>query len=610
MAAYALPVMIGLGATVAAGIALWQYFGDSIKAAFMTAMESAKWFLGWLGGGIKTVYGDFSKYMGMMGDMFSHGDLAGAASTLWKLIQLEWTKGCLAVSQQFGGWLDSMYAMWNDWSSTLSNIFAYITYAFKIAWAETAAWFQSIWSFVSKFFVGLWSRTVAVFGTIWNGIKDYVQPVFDWIVAAWNFVIDTLIAAGELLWNAIVEVFQSVFGWIKKFTDWVGLTGGEEENQRKDDLAKQRQQARNELERKITDNESGRKTKDDFTRQRNERDRESQARVDELERDLEKSRIDFEKAANDQKNAAFGVTPDGRDYTDEDYAVAKAQKRLLNARFEVETVARSGDQGRTDTAYEEVRQAKAELREAESAKVTADLERARHDFDEASQKYEAAKQGGDEKEIGLAKGMLADVSRKLEQANNESERMNNDSEKSVRDEQTFELDFDLAKARRKLSDLTITLGDAKERGDTRTVETATREIEQVKTEVAEAEFAKVMNELRNATQAFDEAAKKYDAVKNTGDGDAISAAQEVLENAAKRLEEANSGYVGFMNQAERSNKDIEQKVSTAGTFNAFAVRGLEGGSTMDRVAKATEETAKNTKQLIKNSKQTTSLAFG
>ncbi|MCL2120164.1 MAG: hypothetical protein FWH27_17250, partial [Planctomycetaceae bacterium] len=446
--------------------------------------------------------------------------------------------------------------------------------------------------------------------TIWNSIKDYVQPVFDWIIAAWNFVVDTLIAAGEMLWNAIVEVFKSVFGWIKKFTDWVGLTGGEEETKRKDELARQRQEARNELERKITDNESGRKTKDDYTRERNERNRQSQARIDELEADLEKSRIDYEKAANDQKNAAFGMSPDGRDYTDEDYAVAKAQKRLLNARFEVETVAKAGDQAAVDAAYEEIRKAKSELREAEAAKVSADLDRARRDFDEASQKYETAKQGGDEKEIGTAKGTLADVSRKLEQANNEYERMKNDGEKGVRDERTFEIDFDLAKARKKLSDLTITLGDAKEQGDTKTVEKTTREIEQVKTEVASAEFAKVMNELRNATQAFDEAAKKYDAVKNTGDGDAIKAAQEVLENAAKRLEDANSGYASFMNQAERSNKDVEQKVSTAGTFNAFAVRGLEGGGTMDRVGKATGETAKKTKQLIKNSKQQTAASFG
>jgi len=77
--------------------------------------------------------------------------------------------------------------MHSDSANTLPNICAYITYAFKIAWAEMAAWFQAIWSFVSKFFVGAWSRTVAVFGTIWNGIKDYVQPVFDWIIAAWNF---------------------------------------------------------------------------------------------------------------------------------------------------------------------------------------------------------------------------------------------------------------------------------------------------------------------------------------------------------------------------------------------------------------------------------------
>ncbi len=610
MSAYAIPVIIGIGAAVAAGIAAWQYFGDSIKAAFTTAMESAKWFLGWIGGGLQTMYTDFSKYMGMMGSMLTSGDLAGAASVLWKLIQLEWNKGCLAVSKQFGGWLDALYATWNKWSTNFKNIFAYVTYGFKIAWAETVTWFQGIWSAVSKFFVGLWNNTVSVFGTIWAGIRDYVQPVFDWIVAAWNVVIDTLIAAGELLWDAIVTVFQSVFGWIKKFTDWVGLTGGEEEQQRKDELEQKRKQAREDLEKQLADNESGRKTKDDYGREREQRDRQSQARIDELDTELEKTRIDFEKASQDQKNAAFGVTPDGRDYTDEDYAVAKAQKKLLNARFEAGNAAQSGDPAAMDAAQEEVRKAKKGLQEAESAKIQADINRAQRDFEEASQKYENAKQGGDEKEIQLAKGVLSEASRKLEQANDGFERMKNDSDKTVRDEKTFEIDFDLAKARKKLSELTMTLGDAKERGDTKTVEKTTREIETVKKEVSGAEYAKIMNELRNATQAFDEAAKKYDNVKGTGDEDAISAAQEVLEKAAKRLEEANSGYVSFMNQADKANKETEQKVSTAGTFNAFGVWGLGNSSAMDRVARATEETAKNTKQMLKNSKQSTSLSFG
>ena len=610
MSTYALPIIIAIGAAVAAGVAIWQYFGDSIKAAFLTAMESAKWFLGWIGGGLQTMYGDFSKYMGMMGDMLANGDLAGAATTLWKFIQLEWTKGCLAVSQQFGGWLDSLYATWNEWSTSFANIFAYVTYGFQIAWAETVAWFQGIWSSVSKFFIGLWNGTVTVFGAIWGGIKDYVQPVFDWIIAAWNFVIDTLIAAGELLWGAIVGVFKSVFGWIKKFTDWVGLTGGEEETQRKDELAAKRQKARDDLEKQINNNESGRKTTDDFTREREQRDRESQARIDELESDLEKSRIDFEKSANDQKNAAFGISPNERGYSDEDYAVAKSQKRLLNARFDAENAAKSSDQTQMEAAHEEIRKAKAELRQAESAKIQADLERAKRDFDEAARNYETAKQGGDEKEITSAKAILADMSRRLDQANDGYDRHQNDGEQTIRNEQTFEIDFDLAKARKKLSDLTITLADAKNRGDTKTVEKTTREIETVKQEVSKAEYAKIMNELQNATHAFDEASKKYEAAKNTGDTESITAAQEVLEKAAKQLEDANSGYASFMNQADKGNKDVEQKVSTAGTFNAFAIRGLEGGSTMDRVAKATEETAKNTKQILKNNKQSTALSFG
>ena len=63
------------------------------------------------------------------------------------------------------------------------------------------------------------------------------------------------------------------------------------------------------------------------------------------------------------------------------------------------------------------------------------------------------------------------------------------------------------------------LADAKNRDDTKTVETTTREIEQTKKEVSQAEYAQIMNELRNASQAFDDAAKKYDTVKETGDND-------------------------------------------------------------------------------------------
>lgn len=48
---------------------------------------------------------------------------------------------------------------------------------------------------------------------------------------------------------------------------------------------------------------------------------------------------------------------------------------------------------------------------------------------------------------------------------------------------------------------------------------------------------------------------------------------------------------------------IHQRLSTAGTFNAFGARGLGGGDHQSRIAAASEETARNTKETVRQFKE-------
>jgi len=88
--------------------------------------------------------------------------------------------------------------------------------------------------------------------------------------------------------------------------------------------------------------------------------------------------------------------------------------------------------------------------------------------------------------------------------------------------------------------------------------------------------------------------------------------QAALEEASRKRSEAEgssgpeatspSGLLSELqdklSQAGEGLQSAADKVSVSGTFNAFGVRGMGGGTHQERTAKATEETARNTKRIL------------
>jgi len=102
---------------------------------------------------------------------------------------------------------------------------------------------------------------------------------------------------------------------------------------------------------------------------------------------------------------------------------------------------------------------------------------------------------------------------------------------------------------------------------------------------------------REWQQAIQEAARKRKESEKVGDPKRLGKPNELVDKLKNRLAGVNVGL-----------QKAESKFSVSGTFSAFGVRGLAGGSPAERTAKATEETAKNTKRLLQEAR-TGGLAF-
>ncbi|MGD9857775.1 MAG: hypothetical protein AB7U20_22760, partial [Planctomycetaceae bacterium] len=94
--------------------------------------------------------------------------------------------------------------------------------------------------------------------------------------------------------------------------------------------------------------------------------------------------------------------------------------------------------------------------------------------------------------------------------------------------------------------------------------------------------------------ALAEARKEWEAAL----AEAAQKRADVAANTPERTRRAQDDLAGMDDLLSQL---ADERVSTQGTFNAAAVRGLGGGSAADRTAKATEETAKNTKRLLEQS---------
>lgn len=95
-------------------------------------------------------------------------------------------------------------------------------------------------------------------------------------------------------------------------------------------------------------------------------------------------------------------------------------------------------------------------------------------------------------------------------------------------------------------------------------------------------------EARREWQAALEAASRKRSEAEEGDSaPAGTSPSDLLNELQDKLADAGAGL-----------QQAADKVSVSGTFNAFGVRGMGGGSHQERTARATEETARNTKRLL------------
>lgn len=116
--------LLKVGIIVGVAAVAWSTFGDTLQQVFSAILKHASSFFRWIGGGLQTLWNDFSKYMGMIGDLLVDGKISEAASILWEIIQLEWEKGCLAISDRFGETIDSMRAALSVFAHELNNFWA------------------------------------------------------------------------------------------------------------------------------------------------------------------------------------------------------------------------------------------------------------------------------------------------------------------------------------------------------------------------------------------------------------------------------------------------------------------------------------------------------
>ncbi|MFN9721235.1 MAG: hypothetical protein ACK58L_21265, partial [Planctomycetota bacterium] len=104
------------------------------------------------------------------------------------------------------------------------------------------------------------------------------------------------------------------------------------------------------------------------------------------------------------------------------------------------------------------------------------------------------------------------------------------------------------------------------------------------------------NDLQASSDALSEARREWEAAI------AEAAAKQKDANAPElpdRLRKAQDNLAGM----EGSLVNVrEQRLSTTGTFNAAAIRGLGGGSAEERTARATEATAQSVKKLEERSR--------
>ncbi|TWU12854.1 hypothetical protein CA54_16800 [Symmachiella macrocystis] len=162
-------------------------------------------------------------------------------------------------------------------------------------------------------------------------------------------------------------------------------------------------------------------------------------------------------------------------------------------------------------------------------------------------------------------------------------------------------------------DAQIAAIDAVTAGDNAAIDNAQNEAVFKRDQDRQAKLAQIEADRAGAQAELKSEAERQAAERAAGFAAEMEANEKALADARAEFEAAKGEAKKKADAAGITIKDIpgldeavsagsglkDGKVSTKGTFSAFAAAGLGGSSTADRTAKATEETAKHTKAMAK-----------
>lgn len=107
-------------------------------------------------------------------DALMNGDLAGAASILWKSLEIAWMTGINKLNEVVSGWKTYFLEMWNGTIDTASKFFI-----------DTMSGLQKAWTVTTQFFGDAWDTVVnkiqKVWATVGGSIIDGIDSILDYI---------------------------------------------------------------------------------------------------------------------------------------------------------------------------------------------------------------------------------------------------------------------------------------------------------------------------------------------------------------------------------------------------------------------------------------------
>lgn len=171
-----------------------------LVAAFVWAYNNVEWFRNGVNAALSAVGGFFT--------------------WLWQdVIVPAWDGMVSAISTAWNGYiLPVLNAIWYVLKFIGAIIFTVLVAPFVIAWNLLAALFQWAWSIIGPELDKISAKLTSLY-------VEYVQPIVDWIVGAWNNLMFQ-IAVGQAKFAHQIEIMKAIifglyFVYVKPYTDWI-----------------------------------------------------------------------------------------------------------------------------------------------------------------------------------------------------------------------------------------------------------------------------------------------------------------------------------------------------------------------------------------------------